>query len=71
MTSLMILEITGLQFYVETYTGKDTYKGRHPVKKRSSEYKRRQQRCPIAQGTIMDKKNNSRNYNTRKEDNNG
>jgi len=42
----MVLEVTRLQLYVEAYTGKDKYEGRHPFKKGSSEYKRRQQRCP-------------------------
>ena len=69
MTSSMVLEVTRLRLYVEAYTGKDKHKGRHPFKKESSEYKKRQQRCPITKGTIMDKENNSGNYDARKEDN--
>ena len=64
----MVLEVTRLRLYVEIYTKKDKLKGRHPIKKESSEYKRRQQRCPIIKGTIMNKENNSRNYNVRKKD---
>ena len=65
----MVLEVTRLQLYIETYTRKDKLKDRHPIKKESSEYKRKQQRCPITKGTIMNKKNNSRNYDVRKKDN--
>jgi len=71
MTSSIVFEVTGLQFYIETYTRKDKHKGGHPVKKRSSVYERRQKRYPITQGTIMDKENNSGNYNSKKEDDSG
>jgi len=64
----MVLEVTRLRLYVEAYTGKDKHKGGHPFKKESSEYERRQQRCPITKGTIMNKENDSGNYNARKED---
>jgi len=67
----MVLEVTRLQLYIEAYTRKDKHKDGHLIKKRSSEYKRRQQKCPITQGTIMDKENDSRNYNARKEDDSG
>jgi len=65
---LIVLEVTRLQLYVEAYTRKNKHKGRHPIKKGSSEYERRQQKCPITKGTIMDKENNSRNYDAKKED---
>ena len=50
-----------------TYSGKDKYKGRHFVKKRSSGYKGRQQGRSTAQREIMDKKNYSRSNNVEKE----
>jgi len=65
----MVLEVTRLQLYIEAYTGKDKYKGRHSFKKGSSKYKKKQQRYPTIKGIIMDKKNNSGNYNAKKEDN--
>ena len=65
----MVLEVTRLQLYIEIYTRKDKHESKHPIKKELSEYKRRQQRCLITKGTIMDKKNDSRNYNVRKKDN--
>ena len=68
MTSLMVLEVIRLRLYVEAYTGKDKHKGRYPFKKELSEYKRRQQRCPTTKETIMDKENDSGNYDTKKED---
>ena len=64
----MVLEVTRLRLYVEAYTGKDKHEGRHPFKKGSSEYERKQQRCPITKGTIMDNENDSRNYDARKKD---
>ena len=70
MTSSMILEVTRLRLYIEAYTRKDKYKDRHPFKKESSKYERRQQRYPITKGTIMDKENDSRNYDARKKDDN-
>ena len=71
MTSSMVLEVARLQLYIETYTRKDKHEGRHSFKKGSSEHERRQQRCPTTKGTIMDKKNNSGNYNAKKEDDSG
>ena len=62
----MVLEVTRLRLYVEAYTRKDRHEGRHPIKKGSSKYKRRQQRCSITKEIIMDKDNNSRNYDARK-----
>ena len=67
----MVLEVTRLQLYVEAYTGKDKYEGRHPFKKESSEYKRRQQRCPTTKGTIIGKENDSGNHNAKKKDDSG
>jgi len=49
-----------------TYSGKDKYKGGHFVKKRSSEYKKRQQGCSIAQKRIIDKKNYSKSNDIEK-----
>ena len=69
MTSLIVLEVTRLWLYVEAYTGKDKHKGGHPFKKESSEYERKQQRCLITKETIIDKENDSENYDARKEDN--
>ena len=54
-----------------TYTWKDKHEDRYSIKKRSSEHSRRQQRCPNAEGRTIDKKNNSRNNNTKKTQNNG
>ena len=65
------LDVTRLQLYIEAYTGKYKHENRHSFKKGSSRYKRRQQRCPTTKGTIMDKENNSGNYNIKKEDNSG
>jgi len=63
----MVLEVTRLQLYIKAYTRKDKYEGRHPFKKGSSEYERRQQRCPTTKGTIISKENDSGNYNAKKE----
>ena len=68
---MIVLKVTRLQLYVEVYTRKDKYEGRHPFLKGSSEYERRQQRCPTTKGTIIGKKNDSGNYNAKKEDDNG
>ena len=65
----MVLEVTRLRLYIEAYTEKDKHKGRHSFKKGLSEYKKRQQRYPTTKETIMDKKNDSGNYNAKKEDN--
>jgi len=62
----MVLEVIRLRLYVKAYTRKDKHKGGHPFKKGSSEYKRKQQRCSITKETIMNKENDSRNYDTRK-----
>jgi len=67
----MVLEVAKLRLYIETYTGKDKHKGRHPIKKGSSEYERRQQEHPITKGTIINKENDSRNYDARRKDNSG
>jgi len=52
-----------------TYSVENKYKSRCTVKKRPSEYKRRQQEHQIAQRRVMDKKNNHRSrdgYNLKK-----
>ena len=67
----MVFKVARLQFHIEAYTGKDKHEGGHPFKKGSGRYKRKQQGCPTTQGTTMDKKNNSRDHNARKENNNG
>ena len=64
----MVLEVTRLRLYIEVYTGKDKHEGKHPFKKGSSEYERRQQRCSTTKEKIMVKENNSGNYNAKKED---
>ena len=64
----MVFKVTGLQFYTETYIGKYKYKGRHSFKERTSEYQRGQQGCSTLQGRIMVTKDNSRDYNDKKED---
>ena len=68
MTSLIVLEVIRLRLYIEVYTRKDKYKGGQPIKKESSEYERRQQRCPITKETIMNKENDSGNYDAKKKD---
>ena len=65
-TSSIVFEITRLWLYIEAYTGKDEHESGHPFKKGSSKYERRQQRCPITKGKIIDKENDSRNYDVRK-----
>jgi len=67
-TSLVVFKVTRLQLYIETYTGKDEYEGRYSFKKRTSEHKGRQQRCLTPEGRIMATKDNSRDYNDKKED---
>ena len=66
----MVFEAIRLQFHLMTYTRKDEHKSRYFVKKRSSKYKRRQQRCLTTQGRTMDKKNNSRSNYVEKNYNN-
>ena len=68
MTSSVVFKVTGPQFYTETYTRKDKYKGRHSFKERTSEYQRGQQGCSTPEGRIMATKDNSRDYNDKKED---
>jgi len=64
----MVLEVARLRLYIKIYTRKDKHESRHPFKKESSEHERRQQRCPTTKGIIIDKKNNSGNYDVKKED---
>ena len=68
MTSLVVFKVTRLWLYVETYTGKDKYKGRYSFKKGTSEHKERQQGCSTPEGKIMAMKDNSRDHNDKKKD---
>ena len=52
------------------HSRKDKYKGRHLVKERLDQYKRRQQGCSSAQERTMDEKDNSRSNNVEKDNNN-
>ena len=65
----MVFEITRLQFHTETYTGKDEYKSRHPIKEGASEHQRRQQGCPVIKRGIMAMNDNGRNHNNKEENN--
>ena len=67
----MVLEVIRLQLYIEVYIRKDKHKSRYSIKKGLSECERRQQRCLITKEIIMDKENDSGNYDARKEDNSG
>ena len=67
----MVFEITRLQFHTETYTGKDEYKSRHPIKEGASEHQRRQQGCPVIKRGIMAMKDNSRDHNDKEKNNSG
>ena len=69
MTSSVVFKVTELWLYTETYTMKDKYKGRHSFKERTSEYQRGQQGCSTPEGRIMATKDNSKDYNDKKEDN--
>ena len=62
----MVFKAARLWFYFMIYSGKDKYKGRHFVKKRSSRYARWQQKCAGTQRGVMDKKNYSWNNNVEK-----
>jgi len=68
MTSLVVFKVTRLQLYIETYTGKDEYKGRYSFKKETSEHKEGQQRCSTPKGRVMAMKDNSRGHNDKKKD---
>jgi len=65
----VVFKVTRLRLYAKTYTRKDEYKGRYSFKERTSEYQRGQQECSTPEGRIMTMKDNSRNYNDKKEDN--
>jgi len=67
-TSSVVFKVTKLQLYIETYTRKDEYEGRYSFKKGTSEHKRGQQGCSTPEGRIMAMKDNSRDYNDKKED---
>jgi len=49
-----------------TYSREDEHEGRHLLKKGTSQYKRRQQRCAIAKGKDVDKKDHSQDYDVGK-----
>ena len=49
-----------------TYSREDKHEGRHPLKKETSQYKRRQQGCAIAKGQDVDKKDYSQDYDVGK-----
>jgi len=69
MTDSMVFEITRLRFHTETYTRKDEYKSRHPIKEGASEHQRRQQGCPVIKREIIATKNNGRDHNDKEENN--
>ena len=45
-----------------TYSREDKHKGRHPLKKGTSQYKKGQQGCAIAKGQDVDKKDHSQDH---------
>ena len=49
-----------------TYSRKDKHEGRHPLKKETDQYKRRQQECATAKEQDIDKKNHGQDYNVGK-----
>jgi len=62
----MVLEVVRLWLRIKTYCREDKHKGRHPLKKGTSQYKRRQQGCATAKGQDMDKKDHSQDYDVGK-----
>ena len=46
-----------------TYSRKNKHKGRYPFKKRSGQYKRRQQGCATAKRRDVDKENDDQDHN--------
>ena len=66
MTSLMVSQVTRLQFHIEIYTGKDKHKGRYPFKKRSSKHQGRQQRHSTIEGQIVAMEDNSKSRNNKR-----
>ena len=59
----MVSETIRLQLYPITYPRKDKYESRYIVKKRESEYKRKQPRHPDAQRRVMNMTNNKSRWN--------
>ena len=51
------------------YFRKDEHKGKYPLKKETSQYKRRQQGCATVKERDVDKKDHSQDYNVEKESN--
>ena len=74
MTGSIVFETIRLWFHIETYTGKNEYKGGYLIKEGTSGHQRGQQRgqqrCSTTERRVMVKKDNSRNYNDIKKDNN-
>ena len=62
----MVFEVTKLWLHPMTYPRKDRYKSEHLVKKGPSKYKRGQQGYSITQRRTVDKENNSKNNNVKK-----
>jgi len=51
-----------------TYSRENKHQGRYSFEKRSSQYEGRQQECSTFKGRTMVKKNDSQDYNDKKED---
>ena len=71
MTGKIVSEVTRLWLYTITYSREDEHEGRHPFKKGTGQYKRRQQGCATAKGWDVDKENYSQDYNVRKKSDDG
>ena len=65
----MVLEVARLWLHTTTYSREDKYKGRHPLKKRTSQYKRRQQGYAITKERNIDKKDHRQDYDVGKKSN--
>ena len=63
----MVFKVARLQFYFMVYIWKNKYKGGYSIKKGLDRYMKRQQECLDTQGRTLDKKNNSRNNDAKKE----
>ena len=53
-----------------TYSREDKYKGRHPLKEGTGQYKRGQQGCTIVKGQDVNKKDHRQDYDVGKKSNN-
>ena len=67
----MVSEIARLWLHIVTYTKKNKYEDKHLVEEGSSKCTRQQQRHTDVERRIMDKENDSWNYNIEKEQSNG